>query len=74
MTFQVMRRGKLPLVPSRLTSVRRNVPALALPVALDNIHHSYNPHWSCPIPPKENRLAVAVRAGEKVFHTEGDEH
>jgi len=29
--------------------------------------HSYNPRWSCPIPPKENRLKVVIRAGEKHF-------
>jgi uncharacterized protein (DUF1684 family) len=28
---------------------------------------AYNPHWSCPIPPAENRLGVPVRAGEKKF-------
>jgi uncharacterized protein len=32
-----------------------------------NPYCAYNPNWSCPIPPKENRLAVAIRAGEKVF-------
>jgi uncharacterized protein (DUF1684 family) len=37
-----------------------------------NPYCAYNPNWSCPIPPKENRLAVAVRAGEKVF--EGPAH
>jgi uncharacterized protein len=26
---------------------------------------AYSPRWSCPIPPAENRLKVAVRAGEK---------
>lgn len=26
---------------------------------------AYSPHYNCPIPPKENRLAVAIRAGEK---------
>jgi uncharacterized protein (DUF1684 family) len=26
---------------------------------------SYNPRWSCPLPPPENRLSVAVRAGER---------
>jgi len=41
---------------------------------LGHIQHPYNPNWSCPIPPKENRLKVAIRAGEKVFHAEGDEH
>jgi len=39
-----------------------------------NPYCAYNPNWSCPIPPKENRLMVAIRAGEKVFHAEGDEH
>lgn len=28
---------------------------------------AYNPHWSCPIPPSENWLEVAIDAGEKVF-------
>jgi uncharacterized protein (DUF1684 family) len=26
----------------------------------------YNPKYDCPIPPKENRLATPVRAGEKI--------
>jgi hypothetical protein len=26
----------------------------------------YNPTYDCPYPPKENRLQVAVRAGEKI--------
>ncbi len=28
---------------------------------------AYNPNWSCPIPPKENRLKVRIEAGEKNF-------
>ena len=28
---------------------------------------AYNPMWSCPIPPRENWLAVPIRAGEKSF-------
>lgn len=28
---------------------------------------AYNPRWVCPLSPLENRLAVAIRAGEKVF-------
>jgi len=28
---------------------------------------AYNPNWSCPIPPPENRLTVAINAGEKKF-------
>jgi uncharacterized protein (DUF1684 family) len=26
----------------------------------------YNPGWECPIPPRENRLALPVRAGERL--------
>ena len=26
---------------------------------------AYNENWSCPLPPRENHLAVAIRAGEK---------
>ena len=29
---------------------------------------AYDPRWVCPLTPAENRLAVAIRAGEKVFH------
>ena len=32
-----------------------------------NPYCAYNPHWSCPIPPKENRLKVRIEAGEKKF-------
>ena len=32
-----------------------------------NPYCAYNEHWSCPIPPAENRLAVPIRAGEKNF-------
>jgi uncharacterized protein len=33
-----------------------------------NPYCAYNEQWSCPITPAENRLIVAVRAGEKLFH------
>ncbi len=33
-----------------------------------NPYCAYNEMWSCPITPAENRLAVAIRAGEKLFH------
>lgn len=29
---------------------------------------AYNEEWSCPLPPRENRLAVPIEAGEKKFH------
>ena len=29
---------------------------------------AYNNAYSCPVPPAENRLQVAIRAGEKAFH------
>ena len=32
-----------------------------------NPYCAYNPEWSCPIPPGENWLAVAIRAGERSF-------
>ena len=32
-----------------------------------NPYCAYNPHWSCPISPAENRLPVAITAGEKTF-------
>jgi uncharacterized protein len=28
---------------------------------------NYSPHYNCPIPPKENRLAVPIRAGEMTY-------
>jgi hypothetical protein len=30
-----------------------------------NPYCAYNEHWRCPIPPRENRLAVRIEAGEK---------
>ena len=67
MTFQIKRRGELPLGPLRLTSVHRNVPALVQPAGVGHIQYPYNGKWSCPLTPFENRLRVPVRAGEKVF-------
>jgi len=29
---------------------------------------AYNPRWVCPLAPVENRLDIAIRAGEKNFH------
>ncbi len=28
---------------------------------------AYNNHWVCPLVPRENRLSIAIEAGEKVF-------
>ena len=33
-----------------------------------NPYCAYNEMWSCPITPAENRLKVAICAGEKIFH------
>jgi uncharacterized protein len=33
-----------------------------------NPYCAYNDAWSCPLTPSENRLKVAIRAGEKIFH------
>jgi len=35
-----------------------------------NPYCAYNDLYSCPLTPFENRLKVAIRAGEKVFHTD----
>ena len=32
-----------------------------------NPYCAYNPHWSCPIPPADNRLKLPICAGEKTF-------
>jgi uncharacterized protein (DUF1684 family) len=32
-----------------------------------NPYCAYNPNWSCPLTPFENRVKVEVRAGEKMF-------
>ena len=37
-----------------------------------NPYCAYNDKWSCPVPPAENRVKVAVRAGERMF--EGATH
>lgn len=33
-----------------------------------NPYCAYSHRWACPIPPEENRLAIPIRAGEKMFH------
>jgi uncharacterized protein (DUF1684 family) len=33
-----------------------------------NPYCAYNERWSCPLPPKENRLGVRIEAGEKKYH------
>lgn len=38
-----------------------------------NPYCAYNDAWSCPLTPFENRLKVAIRAGEKVFPGAGHE-
>ena len=38
-----------------------------------NPYCAYNPNWSCPIAPSENRLPVAIKAGEKTF-TDAEVH
>jgi uncharacterized protein len=32
-----------------------------------NPYCAYNEYWSCPIPPKENRLSVRIEAGERKY-------
>lgn len=33
-----------------------------------NPYCAYNDEWSCPLTPPENRLRLAIRAGERLFH------
>lgn len=33
-----------------------------------NPYCAYNDRWTCPITPRENRLHVPIRAGERLFH------
>jgi uncharacterized protein (DUF1684 family) len=37
-----------------------------------NPYCAYNEMWSCPLTPAENRLKVAIRAGEKNFEKHGE--
>jgi len=39
-----------------------------------NPNCAYNPNWNCPIPPSENVLDVAIRAGEKLYPHAGGGH
>ncbi len=42
-----------------------------------DLNYAYNPYcaygdgWSCPLPPAENVLSVAVEAGERAFARKG---
>ncbi|MBM4424844.1 MAG: DUF1684 domain-containing protein [Chloroflexi bacterium] len=38
-----------------------------------NPYCAYNDRWSCPLTPFENRLKVAIRAGEKLYYPESPE-
>jgi uncharacterized protein (DUF1684 family) len=33
-----------------------------------NPYCAYNDNWSCPLPPRQNRIQVRIEAGEKKFH------
>lgn len=35
-----------------------------------NPYCAYSDNFSCPLPPRENLLRVAIRAGEKIYHEE----
>jgi hypothetical protein len=38
-----------------------------------NPYCAYSDRWSCPLTPFENRLKVAIRAGEKLYHPKSNE-
>jgi len=33
-----------------------------------NPYCAYNENWSCPLPPRANRISVRIEAGEKKYH------
>jgi len=35
-----------------------------------NPYCAYSDHWTCPVPPAENRLKARIEAGEMAFHAE----
>lgn len=43
-------------------------------IVLLDFNYAYNPYcayssaWTCPLPPTENKLSAAIRAGERVFN------
>ena len=39
-----------------------------------NPYCAYNDRYSCPIPPKENHLDIAIKAGVKAFKSTSNEH
>ncbi|TYZ06896.1 DUF1684 domain-containing protein [Hymenobacter lutimineralis] len=52
-------------------------PAGATELALDfneayNPYCAYNDAYACPVPPTDNRLPIAIEAGEKEFHDHAD--
>ena len=49
-----------------LTNIKNNIVELDFNKAY-NPYCAYSPDYDCPIPPKENYLTVAVKAGEKNF-------
>jgi hypothetical protein len=49
------------------TTAQHRAPVPGRQAWLDNIEYRYNDAWSCPLTPFENRVKVAVRAGEKLF-------
>jgi hypothetical protein len=63
----------LKAVNSWFTTSPHTSRAPAPKAVLDNIQHGYNDLFSCPLTPFENRLQVAIRAGEKVFPGTGHE-
>ena len=54
-----------------ITTSQDIAPESAPAAALGHIQHPYNPNWSWPVSPKENRLAVAIRAGRSYVETVG---
>lgn len=66
--FTDLTNGKLTYEGGRLLDVKANLNASVIWVDFNlayNPYCAYNPDYSCPIPPKQNHLPIAVEAGEK---------
>ena len=67
--------GKETYGAGRYLDVPRPDDAGHLPLDFNRAYNppcAYTPYATCPLPPKQNRLAARVEAGEKAYHGEGE--
>ena len=60
----------LPQVPQSVTfaTSTHSVPEYEQAAGMGYVQQRFKQNFSCPIPPRENRLRMAIRAGKKLFH------